>query len=139
MVLSLQFLEMQSFASIADNAGHFNGTLPSNAAGEYGLAGGPSEGPDGSNQNVQLLTEVPESLPIAIEDTYTATDMGTLEGNFLLKKVVTGKKLTTLFLPPNKGTKIDLTQIYDLVREAITTEYDSKFDFPVNNENIQSY
>ena len=126
-----------SFASIADNAGHFNGTLPADSDGEFGLAEALLQGPDGNNQNIQLLTEVPSSLPIAIEDTYTATDMGTLEGNFLLKKVVTGKKLTTLFLPPNKGTEVDLTQIYDLVRESITTEYDSKFDFPVNNENIQ--
>ena len=125
------------FSSIADNAGHFNGTLPADSEGQYGLAEALLEGPDGNNPNVRLLTEVPESLPIAIEDTYTATDMGTVEGNFLLKKVVTGKKLTTAFLPPNRGEVLDLTKIYDLVREAITTEYDSKFDFPVNNENIQ--
>ena len=124
------------FSSIADNAGHFNGTLPADSEGQYGLAEALLEGPDGNNPNVRLLTEVPESLPIAIEDTYTATDMGTVEGNFLLKKVVTGKKLTTAFLPPNRRGS-DLTKIYDLVREAITTEYDSKFDFPVNNENIQ--
>jgi hypothetical protein len=37
----------------------------------------------------------------------------------------------------NKPERVDLTRIYDLVREAITTEYDSKFDFPVVNENFQ--
>ena len=125
------------FSSIADNAGHFNGTLPADSEGGYGLAEALLEGPDGNNPNVRLLTEVPESLPLAVEDTYTATDMGTVEGNFLLKKVVTGKKLTTAFLPANKPEVLDLTHVYDLVREAVTTEYDSKFDFPVNNENIQ--
>lgn len=125
------------FSSMANNAGHFNGTLPADADGEYGLAEALLEGPDGNNPNVQLLTEEPEELPIAIEDTYTLTGMGTLEGNFLLKKVVSGKALGTFFVAPNKAETIDLTKIYDLVREAITTEYDSKFDFPVNNENIQ--
>ena len=45
-------------------------------------------------------------------------------------------KTTTAFLPPNKE-RFWISENYDLVREAITTEYDSKFDFPVNNENIQ--
>jgi hypothetical protein len=50
---------------------------------------------------------------------------------------VSGKELVTFFLPANKGMQVDLTSIYDLVREAITTEYDSKFDFPINNENVE--
>jgi hypothetical protein len=86
---------------------------------------------------IQLTTEQPDVLPLAVEDIYTLTDMGTLEGNFLIKKVVDGKKLATFYIAPNKGERIELTQIYDLVRESITTEYDSKFDFPPSNENVK--
>ena len=125
------------FKSFDDNVGHFNGTLPTDTDGEYGLAESLLQGPNGNSEVFQLTTETPEELPLAIEDAYVATDMGTLEGNFLLKKVVEGKELGTFFLPPNRGESVDLTKIYDLVRESITTEYDSKFDFPVNNENIQ--
>ena len=107
------------FSSMADDAGHFNGTLPADSAGEYGLAEALLEGPDGNSPNVQLLTEEPEELPIAIEDTYTLTDMGTLEGNFLLKKVVSGKALGTFFVAPNKAETIDLTKIYDLVGKLL--------------------
>lgn len=84
-----------------------------------------------------LLTEPPEQLPLTLQDQYVATDMGTLEGNFVVKKTVTGKELTRLYVPPNKHTNVKLTSIYDLVREAITTEYDSKFDFPVVNEDYE--
>ena len=97
--------------------------------GGYGLAEALLEGPDGNNPNVRLLTEVPESLPIAIEDTYTATDMGTVEGNFLLKKVVTGKKLTTAFLPPNKGefliSRKSTTWFVKLLRPSTTVSLTS--------------
>jgi hypothetical protein len=84
-----------------------------------------------------LLTEPPEQLPLTLQDQYVATDMGTLEGNFVVKKTVSGKELTRLYVPPNKHTNVKLTSIYDLVREAITTEYDSKFDFPVVNEDYE--
>lgn len=84
-----------------------------------------------------LLTEPPEQLPLTLQDQYVATDMGTLEGNFVVKKTVSGKELTRLYIPPNKHSNVKLTSIYDLVREAITTEYDSKFDFPVVNEDYE--
>ena len=84
-----------------------------------------------------LLTEPPEQLPLSLQDRYVATDMGTLEGNFVVKKTVSGKELTRLYIAPNKHTNVKLTSIYDLVREAITTEYDSKFDFPVVNEDYE--
>ena len=58
-------------------------------------------------------------------------------GQLLAEESGYRQKLTTAFLPANKPEVLDLTHVYDLVREAVTTEYDSKFDFPVNNENIQ--
>ena len=125
------------FSSMEESVGHINGTLPQDSDGGYGLAEAFLLGPDGTNPDVQLVTEEPEELPLAIEDLYTLTDMGTLEGNFLLRRTVNGKELSTFFAAANKPVSIDLTKIYDLVRESITTEYDSKFDFPVNNENIQ--
>jgi hypothetical protein len=60
--------------------------------------------------------------------------MGTLEGNFVGKKKVSGKELVRFYTAANKASLVDLTPVYDLVREAITTEYDSKFDFPTANE-----
>jgi hypothetical protein len=60
--------------------------------------------------------------------------MGTLEGNFVVKRVVEGTPLATVYTAANKGENVSLTSIYDLVRESITTEYDSKFDFPISNE-----
>lgn len=125
------------FASMDENVGHFNGTLPDDNVGAYGLGEALLLAPNGASEPWQLTTEEPEELPIAIEDAYALTDMGTLEGNFLMRQVVSGKHLTTAFTAANKPERIDLTKIYDLVRESITTEYDSKFDFPVNNENIQ--
>jgi len=156
-----------------DEVGHFNGTLPDDDGGDFGLAeslllapGGDLViitllFPDGNNEPFQiiddavtegvlvspdgfvyadpflLLTEPPEQLPLTLQDQYVATDMGTLEGNFVVKKTVSGKELTRLYVPPNKHTNVKLTSIYDLVREAITTEYDSKFDFPVVNEDYE--
>ena len=125
------------FSDMEEEVGHVNGTLPSDSDGGYGLAEALLLGPDGSSPNVQLTTEEPSELPLAIESTYDLTDMETLEGNFLIKRLVSGKELSTFFAPANNSTSINLTRIYDLVRESITTEYDSKFDFPVNNENIQ--
>lgn len=121
------------FSSL-DEAGHFNGTLPEDSDGDFGLAESLLLGPDGANEPSLLLTEEPEALPLAMQDLYTATDMGTLEGNFVGKKRVSGKELVRFYIAPNKGDVVSLTPIYDLVREAITTEYDSKFDFPTANE-----
>jgi hypothetical protein len=84
-----------------------------------------------------LSTEFPELLPISIQDEYTTTDTGTLEGNFVTKKAVRGKELTRVYIPPNKNSRVNLTPIYDLVRESITTEYDSKFEFPVVNQDYE--
>lgn len=121
------------FSSL-DEAGHFNGTLPEDSDGDFGLAESLLLGPDGANEPSFLLTEEPEALPLAMQDLYTATDMGTLEGNFVGKKRVSGKELVRFYIAPNKGDVMSLTPIYDLVRESITTEYDSKFDFPTANE-----
>ena len=121
------------FSSL-DEAGHFNGTLPEDSDGDFGLAESLLLGPDGAGEALLLLTEEPEALPLAIQDLYTATDMGTLEGNFVGKKKVSGKELVRFYIAPDKGDVVSLTPIYDLVREAITTEYDSKFDFPTANE-----
>ncbi len=156
-----------------DEVGHFNGTLPRDDNGDFGLAeslllapGGDLLiitllFPDGNNPPFQiiddaitegvlsspdgfvfaepfnLLTEFPEQLPLSLQDRYVATDMGTLEGNFVVKKIVKGKELTRLYIPPNKHSSVKLTSIYDLVRESITTEYDSKFDFPIANEDYE--
>jgi hypothetical protein len=95
------------------------------------------QGIDENGNVITLLTELPEGLPISVEDQYDTTDMGTLEGNFVIKQTVSGKKLGTFFMAANKPERIELTKIYDLVREAITTEYDSKFDFPIVNENYE--
>ena len=121
------------FSSL-DEAGHFNGTLPEDNDGDFGLAESLLLGPDGASEPSFLLTEAPEELPLAIQDLYTATDMGTLEGNFVGKKKVSGKELVRFYIAPDKADVVSLTPIYDLVREAITTEYDSKFDFPTANE-----
>jgi len=121
------------FSSL-DEAGHFNGTLPEDSDGDFGLAESLLLGPDGAGEALLLLTEAPEELPLAIQDLYTATDMGTLEGNFVGKKKVSGKELVRFYIAPDKADVVSLTPIYDLVREAITTEYDSKFDFPTANE-----
>ena len=121
------------FSSL-DEAGHFNGTLPEDSDGDFGLAESLLLGPDGAGEALLLLTEEPEALPLAIQDLYTATDMGTLEGNFVGKKKVSGKELVRFYIAPDKADVVSLTPIYDLVREALTTEYDSKFDFPTANE-----
>lgn len=153
-----------------DEVGHFNGSLPEDSDGDFGLAeslllapgGNLIEtrllAPDGLNEATLLLdepggvlelsfpdgieptdpffllTEEPEAIPLSLQDVYTATDTKTLEGNFVVKKLVTGKELTRVYIPPNKHSSVNLTSIYDLVRESITTEYDSTFDFPVVNE-----
>lgn len=124
--------------SVEEEVGHINGTLPTNSDGQYGLAESLLLGLDEFGAEISLLTEEPEELPLSIEDAYTNTDMGTLEGNFILKNTISGgKTLGTFYMAANKPERVDLTRIYDLVREAITTEYDSKFDFPVVNENFQ--
>ena len=122
------------FGEFNQEVGHVNGTFPTNTVGGYGIAEFVLQGLDGAGNVLTLITEPPEELPLAILEPYTATDMGTLEGNFVLKQVVSGKKLGTFYTAANKPERIDLTKIYDLVREAITTEYDSKFEFPVINE-----
>lgn len=117
-----------------DEVGHFNGTLPDDNFGGFGLSEALLQGFDESGGIINITTEIPEELPLSIQDTYSLTDMGTLEGNFVAKQRVEGTPLTTIYLAPNKGETIELSPIYNLVRESITTEYDSKFDFPVNNE-----
>ncbi len=129
----LAVLRNVEFSSL-DETGHFNGTLPQDSDGDFGLAESLLFGPDGAGEALMLLTEAPEELPISIQDAYTATDMGTLEGNFVGKKKVSGKELVSFYIAPNKAGLVSLTPIYDLVRESITTEYDSKFDFPTANE-----
>jgi hypothetical protein len=132
----LAVLRDVEFSSL-DETGHFNGTLPQDSDGDFGLAESLLFGPDGSGEPLMLLTEAPEELPISIQDAYTATDMGTLEGNFVGKKKVSGKELVSFYIAPNKAGLVSLTPIYDLVRESITTEYDSKFDFPTANEDYK--
>lgn len=129
----LVVLRDAEFSSLAD-VGHINGTLPSNDAGGYGLAEAFLQGYDENGDIINILTEAPDELPLTLQDSYVATDMGTLEGNFVVKQTVSGKALTTVYAGPNQPQRVELTSIYDLVREAITTEYDSKFDFPVSNE-----
>lgn len=125
------------FGSMDEEVGHVNGTLPAGSIGGYGIAESLLQGIDENGDVISLLTEQPEALPLSVEDAYSATDMGTLEANFVLKQTVSGKKLGTFFMAANKPERIDLTKIYDLVREAITTEYDSKFDFPIANEKYE--
>lgn len=122
------------FGEISEEVGHINGELPIESEGGFGVTEVILSAPDGSNEPTYLLTEFPEALPLATQDIYGATDMGTLEGNFAIRKTVSGKKLGTFYMAGNKPERIALTKIYDLVREAVTTEYDSKFDFPVANE-----
>lgn len=124
-----------------NEVGHFNGSLPEDDNGDFGLAESlllaPGGDPEDESLSFFLLTEEPEELPLSLQDKYTATPVRTLEGNFVVKKLVTGKELTRVYIPPNKNSSVNLTPIYDLVREAITTEYDSTFDFPVVNEDYQ--
>lgn len=129
----LVVLKDPSFGDFAE-VGHFNGTLPSDDPGDFGLAEALLQGPDELGGIINITTEAPDSLPISIQDAYVATDMGTLEGNFVVKQRVEGTPLATVYLAANKGKTVNLSPIYDLVRESITTEYDSKFDFPVSNE-----
>jgi hypothetical protein len=125
------------FGDMNQEVGHLNGTLPSDNLGNYGVAEAILQGEDDAGEVFDIFTELPDSVPLSAEDDYTLTDMGTLEGNFTIKKTVTGKKLATFYMASNKPERVDLTKIYDLVREAITTEYDSKFDFPIVNENYE--
>ena len=124
------------FSSLAE-VGHFNGSLPNSSAGDFGLAESLLMGPDGNGEPLLLLTQQPEALFLAMQDNYTATDMGTLEGNFVSQQIVTGKELTRMYIAADKSETVSLTPIYDLVRQSITTEYDSKFDFPTANEDYQ--
>lgn len=133
----LTIIRDPEFGTMDEEVGHINGTLPTGSEGSYGLAESILQGLDEFGDVITLVTEAPEELPISVEDAYTATDMGTLEGNFVLKQTVNGKKLGTFFMAANKPERVDLTKIYDLVREAITTEYDSKFDFPIVNEKYE--
>ena len=125
------------FGDFSQEVGHVNGTLPTNTVGGYGIAESILQGLDGSGNVLTLTTQPPEELPLTILEPYEATDMGTLEGNFVLKQTVAGKKLGTFYTAANKPERINLTKIYDLVREAITAEYDSKFDFPIVNEDYE--
>lgn len=125
------------FKNSATTLGHFNGQLTDNFEGQFGFSEAVIAGPDGSGGVLALTTEEPEELNIAAQEEYDLTDMGTVEANFLSKQVATGKTLGTFFAPKNKPTEINLTKIYDLVRESITAEYDSQFDFPPANENIE--
>ena len=133
----LAILRDPQFGDMREEVGHINGTLPSDNLGNYGVAEAILQGKDAAGEVFDLFTELPDSVPISAEDTYTLTDMGTLEGNFTIKKTVSGKALGTFYMAANKPERVDLTKIYDLVREAITTEYDSKFDFPIVNENYE--
>jgi hypothetical protein len=136
--IELALLRDVVFGNVEEEVGHFNGTLPSYTPENYGIAESILQGYDTDGTSIiTLTTEAPEELPLAIEDAYSATDMGTLEGSFTLKATVSGKSLGTFYAAANKPERIDLTKIYDLVREAITTEYDSKFDFPIVNENFE--
>jgi len=129
----LAVIKNPSFSNF-DEAGHFNGTLTTDNFGGYGLAESLLQGLDEFGDVINLLTEEPEELPLSIQDVYAATDMGTLEGNFVVKRIVEGTPLATIYLAANQAETVSLTSIYSLVRESITTEYDSKFDFPTNNE-----
>lgn len=129
----LAVIKNPTLSSLAE-VGHFNGTLPSTDFGAFGLAEALLEGFDENGERINLLTEEPEELPLSLQAPYTATDMGTLEGNFVLKTLVDGTIVTTAYLPKDKPASLALSPIYDLVRESINTEYDSKFDFPIVNE-----
>ena len=125
------------FSNPETDLGHFNGQLVENSEGQYGFGEALIAGPDGSGGVLALTTEAPEFMNIAVQEEYTLTDMGNIEGNFLNKQIISGKKLGTFFLPRNKPADIPFTTIYDLVRESISAEYDSQFDFPPANENIE--
>lgn len=125
------------YLDTTEEVGHVNGTLPVSLDGGFSLAEPLLLGPNGDEPARQLLTEIPNPLPLSFTAEYDATKLGTLEANFSLRKAVNGKILTTAFLPPNQGISLNLTPIYDLVRESISTEYDSLFNFPVKNKNIE--
>lgn len=125
------------FRNLEQEVGHINGTLPKNSVGSYRVAESLLTGLDGGGNVIEIATEQPSVLPLSAQEPYTATDMGTIEGNFTLRQVVAGKTLATFYAGSNQGERVDLTRIYDLVREAISTEYDSKFSFPVTNEDYQ--
>ena len=125
------------FSNPETDLGHFNGALVENTEGQYGFMEALLAGPDGSGDTILLTTEEPEYINLAVEEQYAFTDMQGIEGNFQNKQIVDGKRLGTFFLPKDKPADIDLTRIYDLVRESISAEYDSQFDFPVANENVE--
>ena len=125
------------FRNSSTSLGHFNGQLIEDFAGQFGFAEAVLVGPNGAGVDLALTTEQPEELNISVQEVYDLTDMGTMEVNLLSRQVATGKVLGTFFAPKNKAVEIDLTRIYDLVRESLTTEYNSQFDFPSANENIE--
>ncbi|AEX56012.1 virion structural protein [Synechococcus phage S-CBS4] len=114
--------------------GHVNGTLPIDYYDSYGISESVLQGVDELGNTFDIYTELPDSFALLSESIYESTDMGTLEANLTLKKTVTGKKLASFYMAADKPLQGGLTKIYDLVREAITAEYDSKFEFPAVNE-----
>lgn len=118
--------------------GHENGQLPSTGAGSPGTLPTGITVNDGV-EDVVLVTEDVLGQYYTIDEAYLAAGvLSSTEVTFNSNELVTGgRQIASYFVGANRPITIPLSNIFQLVRERLSTEYDTPFEFPVTSDDYQ--
>jgi hypothetical protein len=118
--------------------GHNNGSLPQGGAGTPGRVEYALTVLDGGTETA-IVTEDILAAYYSVDDEYLGAGLlSSTEVTFNSNQVVSsGKRIASYFVGANKTVTISLSNIFQLVRERLSTEYDTPFEFPTTQEDYQ--
>jgi hypothetical protein len=118
--------------------GHDNGTLPLTGAGTPGTLPTAITVIDDGEETILITEDVWGQSYTVDEDYLGAGLLSSTQVTFNSNQVVTGGRLiASYFVGKNKPATIPLENIFQLVRERLSTEYDTPFEFPTTADDYQ--
>lgn len=118
--------------------GHENGQLPPTGAGSPGTLPTGITVNDGV-EDVVLVTEDVLAQQYVIDEPYLAAGvLSSTQVTFNSNELVMGgRQVASYFVGANQPITVPLSKIFQLVRERLSTEYDTPFEFPTTADDYQ--
>jgi len=122
----------------AEVIGHDNGSLPLSGAGTPGTLPTAITVTDNGQETILVVEDVGGEYYTVDEEYLGAGLLSSTEVTFNNNQVVTeGRLVASYFVGKNKAAVIPLANIFQLVRERLSTEYDTPFEFPTTADDYQ--
>ena len=119
--------------------GHLNGELPyrtGDYVSPFNVVPMLITSFDSTQTEFAIIQEPPTSERLSINTKYESGDLLSLDVSFNDYRIVKGGKRVGSFLVSTEGASFDLTDIFALQRELLTTEFDAPTEFPTQSVSL---